>query len=459
MASFAERSNVPRMEGVSLGIKTSVTSFPSPCNILGVMLICSPLALFQAGAAKAEQLLPQTRLKVSIVQWVPTKGIYESWAAISGEYTISDMGTVSLPVLGTVAVGNQDNAGLAADLAERLRTKLGLVSAPEATVEIISYPPIYVVGDVTKPGEYPYRTGLTVIQAFATSGGEVRSDTSRSSLEVTRLLGEIKASDDAILRSTARSARLQAEMSDEVELHFSQTVDENNQFAAAIFDQEKMIFVARRRAMEQQAKSLTELRDFLEKEISSLEEKLTNVEANIKSSEAELASVAQLVARGIATATRQMDTERDLRTDQGQRLDLETAIMRARQEFSRASRDLQALYDDRRSEAAVELQKERASMAQERLKRETNQKLLVETLSANPSVGRADNAPAVSFRIMRRDHGKLNDFPASDTTILMPGDVVKVAQSLPQGELVVTSGDAVKGEVASPAPSPTQASQ
>ncbi|CCM79318.1 polysaccharide biosynthesis/export family protein [Rhizobium mesoamericanum] len=440
-----------------MAIKTVFSSLLSFGRIVAPMLLYLPLAVLQADVARAELLLPQSKIRVSIVQWVPTKGVYEPWAGISGEYTISDMGTVSLPVLGTVATNNHDNAGLAADIAEQLRTKLGLVSAPEATVEIISYPPIYVVGDVAKPGVYEYRTGLTTIQAFASSGGEVRAD-SKSSLEVTRLLGEIRASDDSIVRSTARSERLQAEMSDATELHFSQAVDETNQFAAAIFDQEKTIFGARRRAMEQQAKSLTELRDFLEKEISSLEEKLTNVEANIKSSEAKLATAAQLVQRGIATASRQMDTERDLRADQGQRLDLETAVMRARQEFSKASRDLQALYDDRRSEAAVELQKERASMAQERLKRETNQNILLETLSANPSIGHPDDQ-RVTFHILRREDGKLNDFPASDTTILMPGDVVKVARSIPKGELAITHSNVIKGDGAPASPSQAQASQ
>jgi len=412
-----------------LNINTAMTSARLNRNFVGLLSLCVPLLLMQAKVAVSEQLLPQTRLKITIVQWIPTKGTYEPWNGISGDYTVSDLGTIYMPVLGKVAIGDYDDAGLAADIADRLRTKLGLVSAPETTIEIVNYPPIYVVGDVAKPGEYPYRAGFTVIQAFATSGGEIRSDSARTSLEVTRLLGEIKASDQSILRSTARSARLEAEMNDAVELRFSQAVAEPNQFANEVFNQEKTIFAARKRAMEQQAKSLTELRDFLEKEISSLEEKLTNGEANIKSREAELANVAQLVARGIATATRQMDTERDLRLDQSQRLDLETAIMRARQEFSKAGRDLQALHDDRRSGAAVELQTERALTAKARLKRETDQKLLLETLSTNPSIADPDNAPAMTFRIMRREKGKLTEFPASDTTTLMPGDVVKVTRN------------------------------
>lgn len=437
------------MECEPLGIKT----YEDLWSVVRPISLCSTLALLLSvpGIGIAQQLLPQTRIRLSVVQWVPTKGIYEPWGAISGEYTVSDVGTVSVPVLGTIGVGSHDDAGLAADIAERLRTKLGLVAAPEAAVEIVSYPPVYVVGDVEKPGEYQYRTGLTVLQAFATSGGELRSENeAKSSLEITRLLGEIKASDGLILRSTARSARLEAEMSGATELHFSQSIDGTNPLSTAIFDQEKIIFDSRKRAMEQQARSLTDLRDFLQKEIGSLEEKLANVEANIKSSETELATAAQLVGRGIATASRQMDAERDLRTDQGQRLDLETAIMRAKQEFSRASRDLQSLQDDRRTQAAVELQTERASIDQEQLKRETNQKVLVEALSANPSMARSEETSIVTFRVLRRENGKLNDIAASDTTILMPGDVVKVAKKpMVSGQGQTSQSDIAKDKLTS----------
>jgi polysaccharide export outer membrane protein len=36
---------------------------------------------------------------------------------------------------------------------------------------VISTRPFYVLGEVTKPGEYPYRAGLTINSAVATAGG------------------------------------------------------------------------------------------------------------------------------------------------------------------------------------------------------------------------------------------------------------------------------------------------
>ena len=130
------------------------------------------LALSGPAFSDAPPLAPQTKLRLSVVQWAPAKGTFEQWPALGGEYVVSQTGTISLPVIGTLPVGSLDNAGLAAEVAKLLQVKIGLVNKPDVTVEVVEYPPIYVVGDVTKPGEYPFRSQMTVLQALALSGGE-----------------------------------------------------------------------------------------------------------------------------------------------------------------------------------------------------------------------------------------------------------------------------------------------
>ncbi|MGO7565797.1 exopolysaccharide biosynthesis protein, partial [Rhizobium johnstonii] len=63
-------------------------------------------------------------------------------------------------------------------------------------------------------------------------------------------------------------------------------------------------------------------------------------------------------------------------------LDLVTAIMRARQAISETTRNLEGLYDTRRSEVASQLQSEQASLYQLKLKREMTQKLLLDDLAS-----------------------------------------------------------------------------
>src|SRR5258707_1312788 len=51
---------------------------------------------------------------------------------------------------------------------------------PKVTVEVLTFRPFYVLGEVQKPGEYPFRTGLNVLSAMAIAGGGTyRANTSK----------------------------------------------------------------------------------------------------------------------------------------------------------------------------------------------------------------------------------------------------------------------------------------
>ena len=49
--------------------------------------------------------------------------------------------------------------------------RASLVRNPSVAVEVIAYRPIYVLGEVNKPGQYPYHPGMTVVTAVAVAGG------------------------------------------------------------------------------------------------------------------------------------------------------------------------------------------------------------------------------------------------------------------------------------------------
>jgi protein involved in polysaccharide export with SLBB domain len=88
---------------------------------------------------------------------------------LSGEYQIDTAGTVSLPLAGTIQA-----AGLTKpELEQALTTKLKgeYLRNPKVTVEVVSFRPFYVLGEVQKPGEYQYRSGLNVLSAIAIAGG------------------------------------------------------------------------------------------------------------------------------------------------------------------------------------------------------------------------------------------------------------------------------------------------
>ncbi|OAV55688.1 exopolysaccharide biosynthesis protein [Rhizobium sp. WYCCWR10014] len=395
-------------------------------------LVISTL-VFLAGAvpsvlADDTPFAPQTKIRVTIVQWMQSKGQYERWDALGGEYTVSDDGAVFLPFLGSLSVGNLDSTSLTTEIAKRLQEKIGLVQPPAVTIEILEYPPIYVVGDVTTPGEYKFRSGLTVLQSLAMSGGPFRA-TSLQQSQTIKLAGELREIDHSLLRSTAKLARLQAEMTGAKEITFDQTLGVDQQYAAGIYNEERVIFQARANALDRQSKALTELRDLLNSEVGMLGEKVQGSEDNIKSIEDQLTSVKTLVSKGLTVSSRQLDLERLLTTYRSDRLDLVTAIMRGRQAISETTRNLEGLYDTRRSEVASELQLEQASLDQLKLKHEMTQRLLLDDLVAGGSSNTNSEELPLTFTVSRRSEGQIRQFQASETTALIPGDVVRVVRT------------------------------
>jgi protein involved in polysaccharide export with SLBB domain len=90
--------------------------------------------------------------------------------SLTGEYDISPSGSVSMPLIGTIKAAGRTPRGFARDIASRY-SRGKFLQDPKVTVAVISFKPFYVLGEVTTPGEYPYRAGLTVQAAAAMAGG------------------------------------------------------------------------------------------------------------------------------------------------------------------------------------------------------------------------------------------------------------------------------------------------
>jgi protein involved in polysaccharide export with SLBB domain len=88
---------------------------------------------------------------------------------ITGEYEISNSGQVSIPLAGHIKAAGATTRQLEKSIAAALAK--GIVRDPRVNVEIAQYRPYYILGEVKKSGEYPYRHGLTVLDAVASAGG------------------------------------------------------------------------------------------------------------------------------------------------------------------------------------------------------------------------------------------------------------------------------------------------
>jgi polysaccharide export outer membrane protein len=88
---------------------------------------------------------------------------------MTGEYRVDGTGELSFPLIGRIHAG-----GMNADqLARAIEAKLSpdYLKNPHVSVEVLTYRPFYIVGEVKAPGSYPYVSGMTVLNAIAVAGG------------------------------------------------------------------------------------------------------------------------------------------------------------------------------------------------------------------------------------------------------------------------------------------------
>jgi polysaccharide export outer membrane protein len=110
-------------------------------------------------AGGAYQLGPGDRLRVVIY----------GQEGLTNTYAIDAAGAITLPLIGSVPARGRTPAGLASEIAARLRN--GFIREPSVAVEIESYRPFFILGEVAAPGQYPYVPNMTVESAVAIAGG------------------------------------------------------------------------------------------------------------------------------------------------------------------------------------------------------------------------------------------------------------------------------------------------
>jgi polysaccharide biosynthesis/export protein len=89
---------------------------------------------------------------------------------LTGQFTVGDGGAVAVPLLDSVPAAGLTTEALAAAISFRLREK-NLLRNPSVSVEVVGYRPIFVLGEVSRPGQYPYQPGMTLLSAVAVAGG------------------------------------------------------------------------------------------------------------------------------------------------------------------------------------------------------------------------------------------------------------------------------------------------
>jgi protein involved in polysaccharide export with SLBB domain len=89
---------------------------------------------------------------------------------LTGEFVLDGSGNLAFPLIGNVPANGMTPTELQRAIAAKLDPDY--LHNPSVSVEVASRRPFYVVGEVQKPGSYPYVTDMNVLNAIATAGGQ-----------------------------------------------------------------------------------------------------------------------------------------------------------------------------------------------------------------------------------------------------------------------------------------------
>ena len=415
------------------------------------------LAVAASGTAAAEpadyRLGPQDQLEIKVYDLRAGTGEAYQWTAFNGTFTVSAAGRVSLPLVGEVDAGDKTTADLAAAIAGRLQSKVGLAQKPDASVQVVKFRPFYITGSVDKPGEYDYRPGLTVLQAVSIAGGLTRvpfDSLTGYGRDTLKSQGDLRVLSAARIALLARQARLDAEVKDADAMTVP---DELRPRIGApevdrILREEQSLFDARHVAIRSQTAQLEQTKTLLQHEVESLTSKDATAGRQLDITRKELQQITGLVSKGLTVLPRQLEMEQSEAQYQSNRLDIQLATLRAQQDISKADRDILELHNSRRSDALKDLAEVRDKLAETNETIRTTLALVDQAQGHAPPVLSVDAASPRSpdYFLTRQMGGKAETRAAREDGLVQPGDVLRVIPKAKPG-----GGEAADRTASSPA--------
>lgn len=88
---------------------------------------------------------------------------------LSKNYVVTSAGDIAFPLLGDVRAAGRTASELSAYLTQQLAG--GYLNDPRINIEVVKFRPFYVLGEVSRSGQFDYRPELTALQAIALAGG------------------------------------------------------------------------------------------------------------------------------------------------------------------------------------------------------------------------------------------------------------------------------------------------
>jgi polysaccharide biosynthesis/export protein len=310
------------------------------------------------------------------------------------------------------------------------RENVVVIDADEVTATVAEYRPIYVNGDVAKPGEYPYRPSITARQLLALAGGfdVMRMRMNNPYLEAADLRSEYSTLWTEFAKEQAGIWRIKNELGDGSQIDPAVMKDVPIPFSAIsdIVKAEKEYLKTRQSDYELEKSFLQRgVRDGDDR-LNVLSEQEKTEEAGSQSDLDELKKVNDLFGKGSLVSPRVTDARRAVLLSSTRKLQTTAQLMAVKKEQDELKRKLEKLDDQRRIDLLRELRDANVKIGEIRAKLQSVGEKLQYTgmVRSQLVLGTGDKA---EITVIRKGEKGQERIAADEDTELQPSDTVEVA--------------------------------
>jgi polysaccharide export outer membrane protein len=350
-------------------------------------------------------------------------------------------GAVSFPLLGIVPVAGLSVAGVR-DRLQKMLAERNLAANPDVTVEIVEYPPIYVMGDVFKPGAYPFRPGLSVRNAIALAGGYDQQQLRGRNplLDATNARGDYQLAAVELAKQQARIARLKAELAgqqqfDIVEPRASSVGPETLAEIIRIETQQLQLELESRK---KESAYFTSVLKTTEDQIAQLVMQESYWTSSVQQQTTDLDNMRNLLRSSVGTISRVDDAQQRVLLSQSRLFDVRARLAQLRRDVSDVSRKQDTSNDENRSALLLQLRDSVVDLTKTRYALD----VAADKMQLSGRVRQRDNAPRVVV-YGAAEEGSM----VAESTTLVPGATIEVTFVDKTASWLSDSADTGPGQV------------
>ena len=340
---------------------------------------------------------------------------------LGATYAVADDGSIAMPGLDRIPVRGMTLT----EATQAVRRKLDkTLIDPAIAIQIETYRPFYIMGDVARPGMYPAQPGLSLLEAVAVAGGyKGASDFFDAAVTGIRAVESRSVARQKLFQTRVLVARLEAELAgaEEFVVDFEAELAGNSAWGQEIVRREQESLKLSTAALSNELTLLERERNLRDREIAALEARIQTHAELAELLETEIKKLQALVERGVATVSRLNEERREQLRTRSDALQMTVLLNQARQAKTQLDLRLGNLPRDRRLQVLSNLREAKAEVDSLLERVQADEAVIIES-DAVQHAGTGDRLKTV-FTI-RHEDGTEARASEGDNIAIRPGDVV-----------------------------------